>query len=195
MNLQDSWYERFCDSLNLFSGKGLWIQYLGCCSIHIIQWELLIFFLFFKKKMQSLQQHVPSSYKARSQNTEENFYLKKYFYYLTTFLYLFKEIWLSSDLHTHSFPFNLSCPVPCQQSHFCRVKIMWKKRDFSFLFFPFLFLYEGWMNFQCSCIPVSYLLIVCNSTAIRLAKDARRDGAVVASLTSGRIMSQSWDLR
>lgn len=40
--LQHSWYEQFCDSVNLFSGKGLWIQFLECCSIHIIHRSYLV---------------------------------------------------------------------------------------------------------------------------------------------------------
>lgn len=88
---------------------------------------------------------------------------KSIFTTLAALLSLVKEVWLSLDLHMLSSHFNLSCPPPCQQSHFCEVKMKCggKKRlgpSLSFFFFFLLLscLYKGWMKFQCSCIPTCF---------------------------------------
>lgn len=65
------------------------------------------------------------------------FLWKSLFITLTTFLCLVKEVRLSLDLHTLSSHFNLSCSPPCQQSHFCRVKIKCEKKIVLGLLFPF----------------------------------------------------------
>lgn len=73
------------------------------------------------------------------------FLWKSLFMTLTIFLCLVKEVWLSLDLHTHSSHFNFSHPPPCQQSHFCRVKIKCGKKNrfgasLSFFFPSFMFI-------------------------------------------------------
>lgn len=70
---------------------------------------------------------------------------------------------------THSSHFEVSCPPPCQQSHSCG---RWSEKKnylrllFFFFFLSFLLssLRKGWMNFQFSCMLVSFLLLLSSST-------------------------------
>lgn len=139
----------------------------------------------------------------------------------TTFNYFFC-IWLKSFCcHwtcTHTHPTWISPVLHPVNSH---ISVGWRrsvKKNYLCLLFPFFHffflscLYKGWMNFQWFCMPVSCLLVVFQwqpqartaCTDIRLAKGARKDNALwgteakkskVAFPTSGRIMSQSWNLR